>query len=44
MGRLRKLDNEDTYSLRSYLKAITMSRVTQGEMGDFCSTCKEINA
>ena len=44
MSRLRKLDNDDMYSLRSYLNIVTMSRVTQGEMGNFCSTYKEINA
>ena len=44
MDRLRKLDNDDMYSFRSYLNIITMSRVTQGEMGNFCSTCNEINA
>jgi hypothetical protein len=44
MDRLRKLDNEVMYSLRSWLNVIMMSRVTQGEMDSSCSTCKEINA
>ena len=35
MGRLKKLDNEDIYILRSWLNVITMSRVTQGEVGNF---------
>jgi len=44
MSRLRKVGNEDMSSLRSWLNVITMSGVTQGEIDDFCSTFKEINA
>jgi hypothetical protein len=40
MGILRKLDNEDMSSLRSWLNVMTKSRVAQGEVGDFFGTCK----